>query len=73
MSYRGRWRRIARYVVARQPFCSICGSRYRLTADHIVPLAHGGTDEWENLRVLCRTCNSKLGGAVRRRAPGPKS
>jgi 5-methylcytosine-specific restriction protein A len=30
-----------------------------LTVDHIIPLAHGGTPERANLRVLCRGCNSR--------------
>ena len=30
-----------------------------LTVDHIVPKARGGTNDPENLRVLCRPCNSR--------------
>lgn len=30
----------------------------RLTVDHIRPKAKGGTDERENLSVLCHSCNS---------------
>lgn len=29
--------------------------------DHIVPHSHGGSDEWENLRVICRQCNQSKG------------
>jgi 5-methylcytosine-specific restriction protein A len=29
-----------------------------LTADHVVPLSAGGTNERHNLQVLCRSCNS---------------
>ncbi|MER5898897.1 HNH endonuclease [Streptomyces mirabilis] len=32
-----------------------------LTVDHIIPLAKGGTHHRENLRVLCRRCNSSRG------------
>ncbi|MFK0282572.1 HNH endonuclease [Streptomyces sp. NPDC090499] len=32
-----------------------------LTVDHIIPLAKGGTHHRENLRVLCRSCNSRRG------------
>ncbi|MEU7303734.1 HNH endonuclease [Streptomyces sp. NPDC007206] len=32
-----------------------------LTVDHIIPLAAGGTHHRENLRVLCRSCNSRRG------------
>lgn len=34
-----------------------CQSRYQLEIDHRVPLARGGEDLRENLRVLCRTHN----------------
>lgn len=34
-----------------------CGSRYP-TIDHVVPLAHGGTHTWDNVRLACRQCNS---------------
>lgn len=31
--------------------------KIRLHIDHIVPLSQGGTDEKDNLRVLCSACN----------------
>jgi len=34
-----------------------CQSHYQLQIDHRIPLARGGTDSEENLRVLCRTHN----------------
>lgn len=30
-----------------------------LTVDHIIPKAVGGTDDDENLQVLCRGCNGR--------------
>jgi hypothetical protein len=39
--------------------CCSCQSDSHLTLDHIVPRSHGGTNDVENLQVLCRTCNSK--------------
>lgn len=42
----------------RQTSCGlICGSRFQVEVDHIVARANGGTNEPENLRVLCRTHN----------------
>lgn len=33
------------------------GRKVRLHVDHIIPLAQGGTDDRDNLRALCSTCN----------------
>jgi 5-methylcytosine-specific restriction enzyme A len=38
-----------------------------LTADHVVPVAKGGHEEGE-LRVLCRSCNSRRGAGPTRAA-----
>lgn len=35
-----------------------------LTADHIIPLAAGGTHDRSNLGVLCRGCNARKRDAV---------
>lgn len=39
--------------------CQICGSEHALQVDHIKPVALGGSDEFENLRLLCRSCNQR--------------
>ena len=41
--------------------CVLCDSREFLQFDHIYPRSKGGSDEAENLRILCRTCNTKRG------------
>lgn len=47
-----------RGIVARDgKGCLFCGCREKLTIDHIKPLAKGGTDRLDNLRLLCRTCH----------------
>jgi 5-methylcytosine-specific restriction endonuclease McrA len=47
-----------------------CGCKYwfkglknlsLLEADHILPWAKGGLTTWENLQILCRTCNRAKG------------
>lgn len=40
--------------------CAICGRIGEMSAfhiDHILPVDRGGTCLYENLQVLCRTCN----------------
>lgn len=41
--------------------CVECGSVDDLTLDHVWPWSLGGEDTVENLRVLCRPCNSRKG------------
>lgn len=38
--------------------CAVCGVIEDLSIDHIVPLSKGGSDDIDNLRILCRTHNS---------------
>ena len=33
------------------------GRKVRLHVDHIIPISQGGTDDRDNLRALCSTCN----------------
>lgn len=44
--------------------CVECDSTEWLTLDHIWPYSKGGRDTVENLRVLCRSCNSAKGARV---------
>ena len=37
-----------------------CESKWRLTIDHIIPVWAGGSNEPENLRILCRAHNHGL-------------
>jgi hypothetical protein len=43
--------------------CIICGTKNKLTVDHIIPVVHGGTDDLDNLQALCKSCNSRKGAS----------
>lgn len=44
--------------------CQICGTYDEPTVDHIVPVSAGGSDDLDNLQVLCRSCNSRKGARL---------
>lgn len=51
------WRNLCAYY---NYTCLCCGRReseIKLTVDHIVPLARGGTNSIDNIQPLCRHCN----------------
>ena len=48
--------------------CQQCGeTEGQLHIDHIVPRRLNGTEDVNNLRVLCRACNLKKGGFLFRK------
>jgi hypothetical protein len=44
--------------------CGRCGTTADLTLDHVHPWVLGGTNSAENLRTLCRPCNSRKNATV---------
>ena len=40
-------------------------SHGELTFDHVVPVAHGGRKDWENIVTCCVNCNRGRAGARR--------
>ncbi|MDQ0865708.1 HNH endonuclease [Arthrobacter globiformis] len=52
--------------------CRACGSTAEIQYDHIIPLAMGGSNNAENLQILCGPCNrSKSAGLTVRRLRRP--
>ena len=38
--------------------CLLCESTEKLGVDHIIPISKGGSDDTENLQILCHKCNA---------------
>jgi 5-methylcytosine-specific restriction endonuclease McrA len=39
--------------------CLCCGTKGRMTIDHIIPLIIGGRNVIDNIQPLCRSCNAR--------------
>lgn len=60
LSANSSWSNTRIRVFARDNYtCKSCGRKDNLTVDHIVQLAHGGTNNLENLQTLCKYCHEK--------------
>lgn len=68
--YGGRWRRLRRMILARDPVCvcrglegclHVAGGCVQLATDvdHVLPRLRGGTDAEDNLQGLCKACHSR--------------
>lgn len=62
LEWAARGRRLRPLVIARDGArCNECGATDSLEIDHIVALARGGTNDIDNLQVLCKPCNRSKG------------
>lgn len=43
------------------PYCKAQLKYQNMSCDHIVPLEQGGTNNLQNLRVVCKRCNTRKG------------
>lgn len=56
--YTAAWQRLRAYKLRRSPMCEQCGQPGQ-EVDHIMPLRAGGTNAYENLQTLCKSCHSR--------------
>jgi 5-methylcytosine-specific restriction enzyme A len=65
-AYRGDWARLRKIVLEREPLChwGLRGcTRISTTADHVLAVARGGTNDLANLVAFCWNCNQKRGSS----------
>lgn len=57
-----KWMKIRERELSDSPICAICYSKGIITlgkqVDHKLPLFKGGTDDPDNLQVLCEPCHT---------------
>lgn len=61
-TYDKRWRKLRKFVLARDPICMDCGEAPSTEVDHIIPRAptqHAADVTEEELQGLCKPCHSR--------------
>lgn len=62
--YGYQWRKLRSCFLAANPLCELCKQEGKFVeateVHHIKPLADGGTNNFENLMPLCKSCHSKI-------------
>ena len=54
------WRILRKQIIQRDgAICQMCGAPDSVQVDHILNKARGGTDDPDNLQILCDTCHSR--------------
>ena len=66
--YGYQWRKLRAFFLAQNPLCEMCKRQGKFTAatevHHVKPLADGGSNDFENLMPLCKSCHSKITAAA---------
>ena len=50
----------AKQLLREKSSCELCGDKRNLEVHHIIPVVCGGSDDLNNLIVVCGVCHSKL-------------
>ena len=62
--YGYQWRKLRCLFLTNNPLCEMCKREGRYTdateVHHIKPLSEGGTNDFENLMPLCKSCHSRI-------------
>ncbi len=62
--YDSKWNHLRKRYIAKHPWCEECLKEGRYVkvehVHHRIPLSEGGTNDWNNLESVCRSCHSKI-------------
>ena len=58
---------LLKQILERDRCCQNCWIHEDLTFDHIIPISKGGKTEYDNLQILCKSCNSRKGNQNEKR------
>jgi 5-methylcytosine-specific restriction protein A len=58
------WNELCAHYGQRCLRCHRTAQEIKLTADHVIPLSRGGSNEISNIQPLCRPCNSAKGTKI---------
>lgn len=76
LRYQRSWKKIRNTYIHTHPLCEECLRQGKTTfateVHHIVPLGHGGTNDWDNLMSLCKPCHSRITAQMGDRWPTKK-
>jgi 5-methylcytosine-specific restriction protein A len=53
------WYAKSKAYLKQHPICEACGRYPATEVDHIIPVAVGGTDDWDNLMAMDKACHSR--------------
>ena len=71
-----KWKNTRRYIRSRDgDRCRVCeasGAVQRMYTHHIVPRAQGGSDNVDNLMLVCQSCHGKLEREAQQAAAKPQ-
>lgn len=62
--YNSEWRKIRKRYASEHPLCEKCLEQGKYVpvqeVHHILPKSEGGSNDFENLMSLCRSCHNKI-------------
>jgi 5-methylcytosine-specific restriction protein A len=56
--YDAEWQQIRDAYLKAHPWCVFCGRKAN-EVDHVIPIVDGGTNDWDNLRSMCKHDHSQ--------------